>query len=199
MRRKKALTLLELLVVLAVLVALVSIVVPLVTDMSDGARETATLASMRQVQELILDRYRLDMAGLVTSSDTLGLVQRGFPGPDASHLVPAGRQQHPQLCFLFVNPLTNTSQATFDPATARGWRGPYLLRSRHGVYPGLDASTAVARGFDGQFGEIGDDTILDGWGNPIIIQLGTNSLPALFSAGPDGRLATSDDLVLILQ
>ena len=187
---------LELLVVLVVLIALAGIVVPLLTGVSESARDQATRETMRQVQQLLLDRYRFDMQGIGSTSDPV--VRRGFPGPDTAHLVPTSRLDRPQLLFLFVNPATNLSGATYDPVTKRGWRGPYLPRGRFGIYPGLTPATAAARGFDSRFGEPGDETVLDAWGNPIVILNGTTS-PELVSAGPDGSLNVLPNITVPLQ
>ena len=187
---------LELLVVLVVLIALAGIVVPLLTGVSESSRDQATRESLRQLQQLLLDRYRFDMQGVGASTDAI--VKRGFPGPDTSHLAPPSRQDRPQLLFLFVNPVTGLSEATFDPVTKRGWRGPYLPRGRFGTYPGLTPATAAARGFDSRFGEPGDETVLDAWGNPIVILSGATS-PELVSAGPDGSLNVLPNITVPLQ
>src|SRR5262249_1381469 len=103
----QGLTLLELVVGMAILVALASSVVPRLSTTGDDARSDVTHETLRQLQDVILNRYMPDMRNLYTTSSS-ALVQLGLPGPDPDHLQPSGRTQAPQLVFLFLNPTTNT-------------------------------------------------------------------------------------------
>lgn len=74
----------------------------------------------------------------------------------------------------------------FDPVSKLGWRGPYLRQQ--------GATYTVQGTFTIAYGTTGDPAVLDGWGNPIVLQIPTsgadqdqNELNArLVSAGPDG-------------
>ena len=100
--------------------------------------------------------------------------------------MPSGRLTTPQLRYLFVNPLTEDTTVTYNPAYRLGWRGPYLVANTGSVY-----TINTAAGFLEQYGENGDPTVLDGWGNPIVIQnpgiLADGGQDVrLVSAGPNG-------------
>ena len=82
----------------------------------------------------------------------------------------------PQLRYLFINPLTENTlttadagstdmMVTYNPAYRLGWRGPYVVANNGSVY-----TINAAAGFLEQYGENGDPAVLDGWGNPIVIQ-----------------------------
>ena len=97
---------------------------------------------------------------------------------------------------LFVKP---AGAAAFDRFTARGWRGPYLAEST-GKYV-----INSGRGFLDAYGDDDDPALLDGWGNPIVIQRPSDASGAdsatrdqftrLVSAGPDGKIETSPDVL----
>jgi prepilin-type N-terminal cleavage/methylation domain-containing protein len=216
--RRTGITLIEIMVVLAILVALASIVVPRYEGLTRQSQITATQEQLRQLQSLIVNRYVNDMSDVVTSTNAA--VAKGLPGPHAGNLFPTTRQQWPQLSFLFVNPVTNDMTHTYSVTASRGWRGPYLLSGRGGDYPGHEPSTAIARGFDNQYGitaaesttGVADQTVLDTWGNPVVIQYDNdfavlNTSPTispvayymLVSAGPDGTLGNSDDITMPLR
>ena len=74
----------------------------------------------------------------------------------------------------------------FDPVYRVGWRGPYVVANNGSVYT-INATTDFLE----QYGENGDPAVLDGWGNPIVIQNpGLTSDGGqdvrLVSAGPNG-------------
>jgi prepilin-type N-terminal cleavage/methylation domain-containing protein len=200
--RRSGLTLLELVLVLAILVSLASMSVPAFNDLGNNANRDTTRATLRSVQETILNRYVNDMAGRFPagSSTDPGVIAiaRGLPGPNPASVSPTGRVVGPQLHYLYVNPST---QGTMPDAFAHpGWNGPYLLAGR-GVYPGVEPLTAVARGFTATYGvpstatTDGDRAPMDGWGNPLVIMILSNVIDApggaqetrayLVSAGPD--------------
>lgn len=189
-RTRRGLTLLELTVVITILAALAALVVVSTTGVLDDSRLQLTSSTQRETQKLIMNRYVPDMGGMMSTSNHI-LVRRGLPGPHPDHLAPSNRLENPQLVFLFVNPLNNQPTSTFDPLVGRGWRGPYLLAGS-GNYPGMNANP-ITRGFTNTYGETGDPTVLDGWGNPLVIQ-GTTVIDAvLVSAGADGDLTTTSD------
>lgn len=216
--RRRALSLVELLIVLVVLVVLGGLLIPVFTGVKERAESAATMATMRQIQQAILGDgqnpgYFADMGELPRPCYGLPM---GQPCRYGTGIAPPGlgRVDHPQLRYLFVNPLSEetTPYANFgdlatNPATGIGWRGPYLQtgNGRYVVEP--------ARGFTTRYGDetgpipntypLGPDPApLDAWGNPIVIQepqedpsaqvipdllrLGTR----LVSAGPNGIIDT---------
>jgi prepilin-type N-terminal cleavage/methylation domain-containing protein len=179
----RGLTLLELVVVLVILVALAAIVVPLAGNLVGDSREDVTRQSLKEIRNVIANMYWDDM-------------YESLPWPDQAVIDAGQRANHPQLCFLLVNPETYQDenagtaddQQTFDPNYRRGWRGPYLTPRQGSTY-GIDAS----RGFSNYYGENGDPGIFDAWGNPIVIQNpglspNGNEDVRIVSAGPDGEL-----------
>jgi len=116
-----------------------------------------------------------------------------LPRPNMS--VSPSRQNAPQLRYLFVNPQTEDATMQYDPVYRRGWRGPYLIW-RNGSFYTINA----ASNFTEQYGENGDPTVLDGWGNPIVLQNpgvaadGSQDV-RLVSAGPDGVLNTPPNVL----
>ena len=102
--------------------------------------------------------------------------------------VPTGRMTTPQLRYLFINSLTENTTVTYNPAYRLGWRGPYLVANTGSVY-----AINTATGFVEQYGENGDPAVMDGWGNPIVIQ-NPGLTPdggldvRLVSAGPNGKV-----------
>jgi len=191
--RTAGMTMLELLIVLSVLAVLAMIVTPLLSDRTSAASDSrwiATEVTMKAAREAISDYYADHFEGLPYPADS-------------------ARTQHPQLAYLYVNPVTFTStsigddQWNYDPHTERGWSGPYL--SPGGVYT-TDTLTGVDAGFDELYGEAGDPCPIDGWGNPIVIQqpqpLGSTAsmhdrtYTRLVSAGPNGLVDTPPDVLV---
>lgn len=189
-RRRRGLTLMELTIVLGVLAALAAIVAVSTAGVLDESRERITMASMREVQKVILNRYRLDMGGKITTVSTLEelVIATGFPGPDANDLE-SGREVHPQLHFLFTRP---SNSVAFNPLTGKGWRGPYLTPTSV-RYPNPAGEAGTVRGFTEQFGKEGDFAIFDAWNNPLVIQVESITELYLVSAGPDRKLNTAAD------
>lgn len=207
MRRTAGLTLFELLLVMGILTILGTLVVPMVGDRLGQSREDATRQSLLRLREVIVDTYHGDMNDVPRR-----------PDPFASE---SDRSDAPQLVYLFVNPekyedgdaTTRDYDTTFDPISRLGWRGPYLQHQGDGFVYTVDE----ARGFGRRYGEPGDPAVLDGWGNPIVLQQPTDAGATeydrrqhtrLVSAGPDGVIDTDpdelfpeergDDLVLFL-
>lgn len=189
--KRPGLTLLELLVVLVILVSLSTLVVPMIGPFGSQSQAVSTRENLARLQELIVNRYMTDMHA---ADGTPELPRPGYRGNQD------GRQNHPQLRYLFVNPgpvWTNT--ATTDSAaetpfassdttllSQRRWNGPYLTHQgakykiNNGTSP-LNATKTI--GFsniyglgdtvDSSTGEItspGDPTVFDAWANPIVIQ-----------------------------
>jgi len=185
----RGLTLIELVVVLTVLVALSAIVVPLVSSNSATARDTATRATLREVRDVILNRYLVDVTDPTVITVTL-------EGQSVSVQAP------PTIRSLFQKPAHLPS---YNPSVRLGWNGPYLVENG-ARYPGTAA--AVAQGFTADYGTPGDPAILDCWGNPIVIRPemmirqdefgNTAPIPywALVSAGRDGLLTTTGDNIV---
>ncbi|MFW5693485.1 MAG: pilus assembly FimT family protein [Thermoguttaceae bacterium] len=188
----RGLTLFELLAVMGILLVLGTLVVPVVSDRIGQSRDDVTRQSLLRLREAIAGTYHDDMDGL--------------PRPGEAALS-AGRANHPQLAYLFLNPethldgdpLTRDYDVAFDPVSRRGWRGPYLLGS--GFTYAIDAE----RGFSTLYGEDGDPAVQDGWGNPIVLQEPFDPAATeydrsrhvrLVSAGPDGVLDTPADVLL---
>ena len=165
----RGLTLGELVIVLAILSVVGTLALPAIGRHVAATREDVTRQSLLRLRDLIANTYWDDMASL--------------PRPGAAGLA-AGRQDHPQVRYLFVNPssVPESTVPDYDPAYCRGWRGPYLLHPG-GNFPAPDTN------FPDYYGEEADPAVLDGWGNPIVIQNpgGTYDV-RLVSAGPDGIL-----------
>jgi type II secretory pathway pseudopilin PulG len=175
---RHALTLAELVVVLTILATVSAMVVPMAGSLVADSRDVLTRHSLARLREVIAQTYWQDSG-------------RQLPRPGEVGLA-AERVDYPQVRYLFVNPSTNpeSTTVTFDPAYRLGWRGPYLVHNNDSLY-----ATHIANGFTNVYGENGDPTVLDGWGNPIVIQNpGTladgRQDVRLVSAGPDGVLDT---------
>jgi len=173
----------ELLVVLFVVAVLAGMLVPLVgrnmkvkvfSDEEKTFEEIGVEQSLIRLRETIMGGQ--DKPGYFDDMNRL-------PRPGIIGLG-SGRQDHPQLRYLFINPERNPEDTThtFDIYTCTGWRGPYIISPR-GEYT-VDPS----RGFLDLYGENGDPAVLDLWGSPIVIQyLASENPPGwyLVSAGPD--------------
>ena len=175
---RHALTLAELVIVLAILTMVSAMVLPMAGSHVADSRGIVTRQNLTRLRDVIAETYWQDSG-------------RKLPRPGEVGLA-AGRVDYPQLRYLFVNPSASPETATvdFDPAYRLGWRGPYLVGSNDSLYT-LNASA----GFTNAYGENGDPAVLDGWGNPIVIQNpgqlsdGRQDV-RLVSAGPDGILNT---------
>lgn len=177
--KRQGLTLLELVVVLTVLVALATVAVMSSGALLQDARGDVTRQSLTRLRDTIAQTYWQDAGGNLPQRNT------------SVTPVPSGRMTTPQLRYLFINPATEnaltTSEVlgggvantdtvnTYNPAYRLGWRGPYLVPNNNAAY-----TINTLAGFLEQYGETGDPAVLDGWGNPIVIQC-----PGL---APDGAL-----------
>lgn len=176
---RNGMTSLELVIVFSIGIACSLVVVPLAAQLGVDAQAAATRATLRTLRDVVVQRFGQDMK-----------TQAGGPS------LPRGTDgRAANLKYLFVSPATTTEEAA-------NWKGPYLHRSAYYPAPtdlGRGNKTAAERGFTSQFAAAGDPTVLDAWGSPIVLQAGDDGRPArLVSAGPNGVLETSDDLVLPL-
>jgi type II secretory pathway pseudopilin PulG len=219
--RRGGLTLLELLVVLVILTALGTLLVPSLSWMGDRSQRLATQENLRRLREVLVNDYLVDMGEL--------------PRPRAGLAVGGTRQDHPQLLYLFVNPDTHEDG---DPTndfivegtvlSGRRWNGPYVMHSGMEYFiSDTDGDHALGDNFTARYGNsdltdptnrIGDPTITDAWGRPIVIQEPTGDVsnlntltqgslsPAeielgrrhtrLVSAGRDGRIDTHPNVLM---
>ncbi len=197
----------ELLVVIVIISALASMVVTMVDRSREDAEQTVARASMRTISEAI--------TGSAAGTGYLG---------DMKH-VPSFRSVDLRMHDL-LSPSSYPAFSDFDPVAARGWRGPYLRpgngaanaeSSRRGLFPASGDrrergdATFLERGFFtsvsiSPYGEPGNLSMGDPWGNPFIIQIPPpaaflNSITdakrfrysRLVSAGADGILSTPAD------
>lgn len=169
MKSQSGMTLAELAVLVILLIAFGFYVIPLATQYADTQRNASAQSS--------LEKYRAAIAGAP-----------GKPGilEDTGEL--------PSTVYdLFVNPYPPTHHLfTFNAATGRGWRGPYLI---------CDGTTGI-----------------DPWGNQIVIQRPPfgpenerDAYVRLISPGPNGVIDTpqnclypveqvrGDDIVLFIN
>jgi prepilin-type N-terminal cleavage/methylation domain-containing protein len=188
-RAHQGLTLAELLVVVAVLAVVGTLVLPAVGNYLSQARSDVTRQSLARLREVI-GVYWQDRVQLVGGQRQNALPQ---PNPNVLAYRAVNSQFFPQLAFLFWNPNDAIPNAyvDYDPTYRVGWRGPYLVNGNTSFYQ-INATT----GFLEQYGENGDPVVLDGWGNPIVVQNpglaadGVSLDVRLVSAGPDGVVNT---------
>ncbi len=206
---RAGLTLLELLVVLVILLALGTLLIPTLGWMGNQSQQVATRESMLRLRELLVNQYIPDMGEL--PRPRLELTTGGT----------SGRMNHPQLVYLFVNPDFHENGNPADdfsgPTTmlsGRRWQGPYPLHT--GMKYFVTHTTENPTGFTNRYGmgdpvtRVGDPTIIDAWGNPIVIQepdLDGDGVISdierrhtrLVSAGRNGRLETPPDVLMPTQ
>jgi Tfp pilus assembly protein PilE len=181
------LTLPEPVVVLAILATLGSLLLPAVGHFVNDSRGDVTRASLARLREVVC-QYWQDRVQLVNGSR-----QNALPQANPSVTQSPTRVASPQLAFLFWNPnyVAPNTTVDFDPVYRVGWRGPYVVANNGSLY-----TINPATGFLEQYGENGDPAVLDGWGNPIVIQNpglasdGVGLDVRLVSAGPDGIIQT---------
>lgn len=192
-QKRRGLTLAELIVVLVVLTAAAGILIPRLTSITEASKLQATQVTMGRLRDVLMGTpgmpgYFQDMELPPTS---VGLPQVG-----------SSLNQDVYLEDLYWNPAATGPNSvpalytsTFDPTIKLGWRGPYLTNSAGTL------SSALAQ-YPTSRGRIwpsppsdSPPAVLDGWGNPIIIQWpqgnGITSAQSaayvrLVSAGPNG-------------
>lgn len=193
----------EMLVVITVIAALATLVIGMVDRSRDDAELTIARSSMKAIAE-----------GITGSSAGTGYLE------DLKH-VPGFQASEIRIHDLF-SPSSYPAYAGFDPAARRGWRGPYLKpgvgaanleSSRSGRFPAAgdrrfsnDPSYLDRGFFTDSYGNPGDLSLGDPWGNPYLIQTPPSSAFAesssdgkrfrytrVVSAGPDGVLTCPAD------
>lgn len=208
---RAGLTLLELLVVLVILLALGTLLVPTLGWVGNQSQQIATRESMIRLREMLVNQYIPQMGEL--------------PRPRAELTTggSATRQNHPQLVYLFVNPDYHENGIDGDDWTGpetylsgRSWQGPYPLHSGMEYFVrDTDTDLATGNNFTNRYGlgnettRVGDPTVIDAWGNPIVIQEPNANLVSggsateierrhtrLVSAGRDGILTTPPDVLM---
>jgi hypothetical protein len=167
-RNRLGLTLVELVVVLAVLVAVAGLVIPRLTSVTEESKRQATLVTMGRLRDVLMGT-----PGMPGYFQDMELSPIGGFYPTGSSF-----NQDVYLEDLYWNPAAiggtsapnNLYTSTFDPTIKLGWRGPYLTNSAGTL------SSALAQ-YPTSRGRIwpsppsdSPPAVLDGWGNPIIIQ-----------------------------
>ncbi|MEM9283723.1 MAG: hypothetical protein AAGA96_18020 [Verrucomicrobiota bacterium] len=189
----RALTLVELLVVLVILIGIGGLATTIFSNGvtvrgADGesreSGEVITLATMRTVRDALIGTSTTD-PGYRTDLGTLPT----------------------RLAGLVDN---IDGEDPFQPATKRGWRGPYIVHegARYENYIESDTSDNFDDDGGNPYGINGDPAILDGWGKPVLLQQAGTEDARLVSAGADRTLETDpsnpidadrgDDIVLFL-
>lgn len=213
--RGRGLTLIEMVVVLVVLVALGAIIVRLFGNLGEDARDQATRATMARVAEAIVGTggYAEAMRYARDDDDTVFVgYGSGLPWPSPDE-VTAGRDDHPQLRYLFVEPTDlldydSPNNQFYDPVSRIGWREAWLdvtASTRYTVNTTDGFTDAYGEGDGADGANLDDPAPIDGWGNPVVIQLPDVTAGAvtdaeieharLVSAGPDGVLDTPGDVL----
>jgi len=192
---EKGFTLIELTVVLLILVALAGLAIPYVGGTNRMALCQATDASMQALKSAI-------MGGGANSGfymDLLGYFPKATKSTTADF----------NLRYLFEQ----SSWPAYNPKTAVGWRGPYLM-SGGGVPTGLDSSFAniynpadvLTHAFSMHV-NISTDTgshVMDAWGRPIILQVPYSTIAPvgysfdnarLVSAGPGNGIGSGNAVI----
>ncbi len=170
--KEKGVTLIELTVVLLILIALAGLAVPYVSGTGSKAMCQATDATLQAVKEAVMGGG----AGPGFYGDTLGYFPKATKSYTADY----------HLKYI-LTPLTDSSwgkMLTYNPKTALGWRGPYLMTGMTNNYP-VDAdndTTDLTDELHSSYGSatyvdsaivVGDEVVLDGWGRPVILQVPT--------------------------
>ncbi|WP_254508035.1 type II secretion system protein [Anatilimnocola floriformis] len=206
---RNGLTLLEMMVVLVILLALSTLIIPVISWIGQRSQLVATRETCNRLREVLVNQYMPDMGEL--------------PRPRAALTtgMSATRQRGPQLVYLFVNPdthedgdTTNDFLTPTNMLSGRRWQGPYPLHSGSEYFvTDTDTSLTTGTNFTNRYGVgdattcIGDPTIIDAWGNPIVIQepdFNSNNITdeidrqhtRLVSAGRNGIIDTPPDVLM---
>ncbi|MEM9282045.1 MAG: type II secretion system protein [Verrucomicrobiota bacterium] len=210
--QNRGITLIELLIVLVILCGIGGLTLTIVGEGAkvtggDGVsrtdNEVVTLGTMRTVQQALVGAslsepgYYQDVGNFRDPSNA--------EAPNADDLG----------CLIDQ---TISGEPDYNPATKRGWNGPYLTDSAvryDGTFPiGDGFASSDPNGFDG-FSN-GDLLILDGWGSPLVLghqnssdfywlvsagenrNLETDLTDADHDTNNDNNLERGDDIVLFL-
>ncbi len=183
---QKGMTLLELSVVLLVLIALAGMVMPYVSGTGRMAMCQATDATLQAVKEAIMG----GAAGPGFYGDTLGYYPKDTKSTTTDH----------NLLYLYSAP---SGWGAYNPKTAVGWRGPYLMHGMTNEYAvDADSDADLTDELHSSFGDttnildvavaVNDQVILDGWGRPIILQVPTaNCTPYPSNPGKCARIVSA--------
>lgn len=193
LNKQSGVTLIELTVVLLVLVALAGVAIPYLHGTGSAAMCKATDVTMQNVKKVIMERYYLDTLGKFPQ-DLQGLTT-AIPDYNLHYLFSDSN--------IPVPPATTPARThkPFDPATQTGWRtggylqgGITLTSGQNYSAENLDISfTDTTKGFVNSPLINGDIIILDGWGRPIIIQVDSNNIARLVSAGSGDGVGLIDN------
>lgn len=212
---RDGLTLLELIVVLVILLALSTLLVPALSWVGQRSQAVATRDNLVRLREILINKYVVDMGDLPRPRTEL--TTGGSPT----------RLNHPQLVYLFVNPRTHeNSSVVYDDLLAdsnalgaQRWQGPYITHSGSEYFvTDTDSSLATGSNYTSRYGvgdyntdpnlRNGDPTVIDAWGQPIVIQQPEVDVPnnityqiarqhaRLVSPGPNGRIDTPPDVLM---
>jgi prepilin-type N-terminal cleavage/methylation domain-containing protein len=210
-----AFTMIEMLVVVCILAAMAGLVVPLMGTTQDDSMRNVTIASMGAVRDAIMGAsttpgYYQDMKyvnGIAPSNKAPQWIRDLFVRPRRD-----GMRSAPTDLEVDLVP-------EYDPATRKGWRGPYLNTTTDKYVVDNANNFTTAYGFqdmDGIDPDTSDPAVLDAWRRPIVLQVfDPASLDdvRLVSAGPNGVIDTDpakdraalqaagvgDDVVLFLR
>ncbi|MEM8713500.1 MAG: hypothetical protein AAGG01_21355 [Planctomycetota bacterium] len=198
---------------MVILVALASLLVPLVGRFGLDAQVQATETTLARTAQAIVSTGGFEQAMRFaedTSGDDYAFVggePTGLPWPGPDQITSGARPNAPQLHFLFVEPELDAvgTPWEYDPTTRIGWNGPWLDAGVATRYDSTSTDDPDRAAFDAaliaaDYGSDGDYAPIDGWGNPVVIQLPGNDpgRARLVSAGPDRVLNTGDDLFFSL-
>lgn len=198
------LTLIELLIVLVIIAGVGGVLVSTFGDLSvtgpddvkRSPEEIATLSTMQTVREALVGSS-VNEPGYLQDVGEFPSTLGGLFSPEAS---------------VIANGLEE-----YDPATKRGWRGPYMLDNSivYGDFAHYDEAPIGYDGFPAY--PATDPSILDGWAKPLVLGQGPDPVDAslthdwLISAGPNQILETDlsdpidpdpnddDDIVIFLR
>jgi prepilin-type N-terminal cleavage/methylation domain-containing protein len=197
----RAFTLIELLIVVCILAVMAGLVIPLMGTTQDAALKDVTVASMSAVREAI-------MGGPSSAGYHLDMKYIDAQPPNKVPQTIRDLFVRPRLDGMRSDPDSDPESVLvprYDPATRKGWRGPYLNPTTEkylvdNAAPSFNGFT-TAYGFqdtDGIDPDTSDPALLDAWRHPIVLQPVPNlvSPPALedmrlVSAGPNGKIETN--------
>ncbi len=173
-------TLVELLVVLVMMATLLGVAVLAGGEISAEGRDTATRASMQAIRDAIVGGNSELVGARSFLRDVGDLPRNTTTEPTAADRIAS---------------LSDLIGGT----TLAGWNGPYVTVPREVFGAGRELDPAWTR-----WGSPLDWTVLDGWGQPIVLQVPVLDLdPAwsdeerryarLVAAGQDGVIQTPDD------